>query len=198
MKWKLFLVVMSWAVLCAAAAPASAGNQVKGAKTCKYCHEKPEVGGQYAQWKKTKHAQAYRTLGTDKARAIAKKMGIAGDPQSAKECTVCHTTLWDDAGNKNVFGKKFKVEDGVQCENCHGAGGKYWSKKVMKRITKEGGAKRSPTAKRTGMKTAGKSTCKRCHTAKLRLGGVTYINPSFKSFDFPKRFKEITHLRPKK
>ena len=34
--------------------------------------------------------------------------------------------------DKALLGEKFKIEDGVQCETCHGAGSNYKSLKVMK------------------------------------------------------------------
>ncbi len=41
-------------------------------------------------------------------------------------------------------------------------------------------------------------TCKQCHASEIKIGGVTYKNPSFKDFDFAKRIKEINHPLPKK
>jgi len=41
-----------------------------------------------------------------------------------------HTTGYGSA--PEMFDAKFKAEDGVQCESCHGAGSEYKNMKVMK------------------------------------------------------------------
>ena len=97
-----------------------------------------------------------------------------------------------------MFGKKFKMEDGVHCESCHGAGGKYWKKKIMKKIAKEGGPLKSETAKKLGLIQPDEKLCRTCHAPQVEIAGVTYKNPTYKDFDFIERAKDIAHLRPKK
>jgi hypothetical protein len=180
-----------------------AGNKYVGALKCKSCHKKDKVGAQYGIWSKGKHVKAFKTLNTSKAKEFAKQLGINTPPQKEKACLICHAkSQFDDNGKKHpaaLFLKKYKITDGVQCEDCHGPGEKYVKKKIMKKIKyKEGGAAKSATAKKTGLWAPNEETCKQCHVAEIKIGGVVYKNPSFKDFDYSKRIKEIQHPIPKK
>jgi len=201
MKTRLFLVIIA-AMFSFAAPNLQADNKFVGAGKCKSCHKKKKQGEQYGIWQKSEHANAFKSLATADAKQLAKKVGVSGDPQKAKACLVCHTSPKYDSGGKerpaSMFGKKFKIAEGVQCESCHGPGGKYWKKKVMKKIQKEGGVRKSATAKKVGLRLPDKKVCQECHSAAVTVGGVTYKNPSFKDFDFEKRVKEIAHPVPKK
>ncbi len=88
-----------------AAYPRDKGTQEEmflGANNCQACHT--EV---YAQWRKTRHAQAYTTL-------RAKNM------QFEPQCLVCHTTGYR---HHNGFDEQSNTSlSGVQCEACHGYG----------------------------------------------------------------------------
>ncbi|MBT3227269.1 MAG: cytochrome C554 [Deltaproteobacteria bacterium] len=199
MMSKSFLII--FAVLFVFASPTLfAENAFVGAKKCKSCHKKKKQGEQFKIWSKSNHAKAFKSLSKPKAKKLAQTVGVTGDPQKAKACLVCHTPAKYDSKGKirpaKMFGKKFKMKDGVQCENCHNAGKKYWKKKVMKKITKEGGARKSATAKKVGLNAPDKKTCQHCHAAEVKIGGVVYKNPSFKDFDFEKRLKEIAHPVP--
>jgi len=171
--------------------------QFVGAKTCKKCHKKKKVGEQYKIWKGTKHAKAYELLGSKKALAKAKEMGIKQHPQKAIECLICHTA---GAGEpKSRFAKKFKKEDGVQCENCHGAGGNYKKKKIMKKLHKEKAAGGNKLATKYGFDSGSENTCtSQCHQEQRTVNGVTYTNPSYKDFVYKERMKEIVHRNPHK
>ncbi|MBT4289403.1 MAG: hypothetical protein HOD92_18920 [Deltaproteobacteria bacterium] len=182
---------------------AVAANTYVGALKCKSCHRKDKVGAQYGIWSKGKHAQAFEALSSPKAKKFAQKLGFSTDPQKEKACLVCHVkSQYDEKGKAHpasFFGKKYKIEDGVQCEDCHGPGQKYVKKKIMKKIKyKEGGAAKSATAKKMGLWVPNEKVCKACHTPEIKLGGVVYKNPTYKDFDFAKRFEEIKHPIPKK
>ncbi len=199
MKSSAFLIL--FAVLFVFSSPTLfAENKFVGVKKCKACHKKKKQGEQFKIWSKSKHANAFKTLSKPGAKKLAAKVGVTGDPAKAKECLVCHTaSQYDNQGKTRaakMFGKKYKATEGVQCEDCHAAGGKYWKKKVMKKIRKEGGGKKSATAKKTGLVIPDKKVCQRCHVAETKIGGVVYKNPSFKDFDFEKRMKEIAHPVP--
>ncbi len=181
------------------ALPAAEAKEAKyvGVKSCGKCHKKDKQGKQLAIWQKSKHAEAFKALGTADAREDAKRMGVAGDPQKAEACLACHTTGFGAPAAS--FARRFKVEQGVQCEACHGAGSLYRKKKVMKKIWKERGKDRkgaSATAKKTGLILPDEKTCTRCHAESVTVSGKTYKNPNFKAFDFKKMAGKIEHPVP--
>jgi hypothetical protein len=67
-----------------------------------------------------KHSQAYTALSTDKARAIAAKLGIA-DARTDRTCLDCHS----DNVPRERRGREFTLTDGVTCEACHGGAGPW-------------------------------------------------------------------------
>jgi cytochrome c peroxidase len=152
-----------------------------GVDKCSMCHKSEKQGEQLKIWKASKHANAFKTLQSDKAKEIASKMGIA-DASKAKECLVCHASGYNvDA---KLLDAKFSVEDGVQCETCHGPGSEYKSMKVMK--------SREESVK-NGLKVWNneeeiKKMCVTCHNEK---------SPTYKGFDFAKNYNEIKHNIPK-
>jgi hypothetical protein len=152
-------------------------HEFVGVATCKMCHHAASKGDQYGKWLASPHAKAYEVLGTDAAKATAAKVGLKGNPQEADECLGCHVTA--HGVKAELLGAKYKVEDGVGCESCHGAGGDYKSMKVMK-------DKDAAIAAGLVMPTA--ETCKGCHNEK---------SPNFKGFDFAKMFPLIAHPYPK-
>lgn len=106
------------------------GNTYVGKETCGMCHKTEKQGNQFSIWKSSAHSKAFETLKTEKANQIAKEKGFKTNATETPECLKCHVT-----GNNldaSMLGKKFKVEDGVQCETCHGAGSAYKDMKVMK------------------------------------------------------------------
>jgi hypothetical protein len=106
------------------------GHSYIGVEACAMCHKTEKQGSQLSIWQNSKHSKAYETLKTDKANQIAKEKGFSTLAVETPECLKCHVSGYNiDASLK---GKKFKVEDGVQCETCHGAGSDYKDMKVMK------------------------------------------------------------------
>lgn len=100
-----------------------------GASACGMCHKSEKQGSQLSIWQESKHAEAYNVLKTEKADEIAATKGFKTKAVETPECLKCHASGYNvDA---KFLGSKFKVEDGVQCETCHGAGEDYKSKKVM-------------------------------------------------------------------
>jgi hypothetical protein len=80
-----------------------------GAEQCGGCHNDPE--GVHAKWSKTRHAGAFETL-----RAIGQ--------QTNSFCLPCHTVGYGIPGGFESEGNTWWLE-GVQCENCHGPGGRH-------------------------------------------------------------------------
>jgi excinuclease UvrABC ATPase subunit len=106
------------------------GNTYIGAESCGMCHKSEKQGSQLSTWQNSAHSKAFETLKTDKANQIAEKKGFKEPAAETWECLKCHVTGYNlDA---TMLGTKFKIEDGIQCETCHGAGSAYKDMKVMK------------------------------------------------------------------
>lgn len=148
-----------------------------GVKKCGMCHKSEAKGDQLGHWEKSQHSKAYETLASEKALKIAKEKGIEGSPQEADACLKCHVT--GHGKSAELFDAAFKVEQGVQCESCHGAGSDYKSIKVMKDREASVAA---------GLVIPNESTCKTCHNEE---------SPTFKGFDFEKMWAQIQHPNPK-
>ena len=101
-----------------------------GAKTCGMCHRTAKQGEQLKIWENSKHAHAYKTLESKEADKIAKEKGFKTPAVKTPECLECHAPQYNvDA---KYLEKKFNIEDGVQCETCHGPGSDYKNFSVMK------------------------------------------------------------------
>lgn len=190
-------------ILIAALLWAEPGVQAKetiyiGVQGCtQACHKKDDDGDQRSVWRKSKHSLAYKTLGSPEATRVAKQVGLSGPPEKAEACLICHTTGYGTDAKQ--FRKSFKLQDGVQCEACHGPGDRYRLKKVMIKILKERGVDRkgtSATAQVAGLTYPTENTCKTCHVPEITQSGKTYKNANYKAFDFQKALGDIKHLVP--
>ena len=78
---------------------------------------------EYVTWSRVdKHAtKAYPVLFNDRSKRIARNLNIKEPAHQAKLCVDCH------AHNppRELRGERFKVEDGVSCEGCHGPAEKW-------------------------------------------------------------------------
>jgi hypothetical protein len=133
-------------------------------------------GKQLAIWQASPHAKAWATLATPEAKKIAEGKKIA-DPQKSEKCAKCHTTGYGAAANLKA--ETFKVEDGVGCEACHGAGSNYKTMKIMKD---------KALAAQSGLITPDEKTCVKCHNAE---------SPTHKKFVYAEFAKKIAHAIPK-
>ena len=147
-----------------------------GTGKCKICHKQEKRGDQFGIWEKSSHAQAFATLGTDAAKAIAAEKGL-GDPQQAPECLSCHVTQ-AFLGEGVEAMDTYSHEEGVGCEACHGAGSEYKSMSVMKD---------REAALAAGMQLHGPEHCVQCHNEN---------SPTYKPFEYEARWKEIAHPVP--
>lgn len=148
----------------------------EGTTVCSMCHKTEKQGLQLKIWQDSKHSQAYKALQTAKADEIAKaKTGKKA--VDSPECLKCHATNVE----KSLQGAKFKIEDGVQCETCHGPGSAYKSIKVMK--VEEDAVKNGLIIHKDIEK-----YCKTCHNAQ---------SPTFKEFKFAEMWGKIKHVVPK-
>jgi hypothetical protein len=152
-----------------------------GVDKCKMCHKKPDQGEQYTKWLEGPHSKAYETLANDKSKEIAKGLEIE-NPQEADECLKCHVTA--HGVKAELLGKKHKIEDGVGCESCHGAGGDYFKMSTMKKLA---AGEIEPAS--VGLIEPDEKLCITCHNEE---------SPTYKEFVFEERVKQIAHPIPKK
>jgi len=162
-----------------AASEAPPQRQHVGVDKCKVCHKNEAKGDQYSEWLGGPHAKAFKTLGSDQAKAIAKEKGIE-DPQAAAECLKCHVTGHGLAAE--LLGPNYKKEDGVGCESCHGAGGDYYKMKTMKAVF--AGEIEPGTV---GLILPDEKLCVGCHNE---------ASPTYKKFVYADRIKQIAHPMP--
>ena len=148
-------------------------HQFTGAKKCKVCHMSKKRGNQWQIWLDSKHAKAYETLATDKAKALAK-----GDksPQEDPACLKCHAAGYDAPAE--LLGSKYDRAEGVTCESCHGPGKDYSPMKIMKdkKLSVE-----------NGLILPKKEDCLKCHNKE---------SPTYKPFDFDAFWAKIKHDIP--
>jgi hypothetical protein len=154
--------------------------QYIGAAKCKMCHTAKAKGEAYTIWANSPHAKAYATLATEEAKAVGKKAGVE-DPQKSAKCLKCHVTAYDAAATAKAA--TYKMEDGVTCETCHGAGSLYQSMKVMKALTAGTQDKAA-----VGYNSGDKKACVKCHNQE---------SPTYKPFKAEEAFKIIAHPAPK-
>jgi hypothetical protein len=146
-----------------------------GAEKCKMCHNSSKKGAQYTKWTEARHSKAYQTLASDKAKEAAAAKGI-DDPQNAPECLRCHVTGY--GAPEEMLTDKYKIEDGVGCESCHGPGADYYKMSTMKDREKSIAA---------GLVIPDAATCTGCHNED---------SPFFEGFDFDTFYAKIAHERP--
>ena len=153
-------------------------NGFEGTAVCGMCHKSEKQGQQLPIWMNSKHSQAYKALQTPKADEIAQaKTGKKA--VDSPECLKCHASGYD--ADKALLGAKFKVEDGVQCETCHGAGSAYKNMSVMK-------AKDEAVKKGLVIPDDIAKFCTTCHNSS---------SPTFTEFKFEEMWAKIKHNVPK-
>ncbi len=153
-----------------------------GTKACGMCHNKEKDGAQLKIWENSRHAKAYETLNSQEANKISNEL-YGKKAIEADECLICHASGFDvDAA---LIGKKFKLEDGVQCESCHGPGSEYKSLKIMK-------DREQSVA--NGLKIYSSEAevekfCITCHNEE---------SPTYVAFNFKEMWQQISHYIPEK
>ena len=176
--WVVLTVLITVALVAGFSVQAiAADHNYVGVKDCKMCHQAKDKGEQFQIWEKSKHAEAYKTLASDKAKEVGKAKGIA-NPQESADCLKCHVTGYGLPASR--FGPNYVKEDGVGCETCHGPGADYKKITIMK-------DRQQAIANGLIIPTA--DTCKQCHNAQ---------SPTFPgSFNFDEMSKKIAHPVPK-
>jgi len=74
-----------------------------------------------------RHAQAYNVLFNAVSARVAKNMRLKGKPYQEKICLDCHSTNVP----KDLVSGRIDLEDGVQCEACHGPAGGWRAEHVQ-------------------------------------------------------------------
>lgn len=153
-----------------------------GTQVCAGCHEGAAAGSQYSRWLLSKHARAYAALALPEAKTMAQLSGIPDPPEKAPVCLGCHATAADaEPWEKDPT---FVLEDGVQCEKCHGPGSEYASESVM----------RDPeAARKAGLRKLTKQDCLLCHYVK----GSHVAVHRLPQLDVDKAWEQLAHPVPK-
>jgi YVTN family beta-propeller protein len=145
------LLAVSWAAL--RAAPKK--PVYVGVRVCAGCHSAAGIGSQYGKWLHAKHSAAYAVLAKPEGIEMAKLSGLRTLPQDSAICLGCHATAWhSEEWEKD---ETFHIEDGVQCEGCHGPGSEYASLEVMKD---------RQAAMKAGLRMPDQDFCVNCHIEK--------------------------------
>ncbi|UCG31707.1 MAG: beta-propeller fold lactonase family protein [Phycisphaerales bacterium] len=126
-----------------------------GVAACSRCHAGTAAGHQFSLWRTSAHANAYACLWSPVAKRIAQLSGIPEEPQEAPMCLGCHVTAYDAEEWEKE--QTFRLEDGVQCERCHGPGSEYMSMETMMDPQE---------AMLRGLKRPAASDCMVCHVVK--------------------------------
>jgi hypothetical protein len=181
---------VSFLTLCAFPAPADDQPFYVGARKCKVCHGKELMGDQHTTWGVGPHGNAYRSLLTESAKKIALEAGLSSPPEAASECLRCHATTSVAPESRRAY--PLLVEDGVQCESCHGPGADYRKKKIMSDLDQ---------AKAAGLWDAGgdAALCTSCHNAESpTFDPDRYLLPdgSGSGFHFEQALERISHPIP--
>jgi len=151
-----------------------------GTEVCGSCHKTEKQGSQLSIWQNSKHSKAYETLLSEDADSIAKSMGFNERASKLDNCLRCHVIGYNL--DSTYFTSKFKIEDGVQCETCHGAGSEYQKISIMKNRNE---------AKKNGLVIHKdiESYCITCHNAE---------SPTFVAINIMESWKKIQHYIPNK
>ncbi len=171
------------ALPCPLAAQAQKQPVYVGAHACARCHEGKAAGNQYSHWLTTAHSQAWASLALPEAKAMARLSGLLDEPERAPICLGCHATAADAESWERD--PAFRIEDGVQCEKCHGPGSEYMDEKVM----------RDPeAARRAGLRKFMKRDCAVCHYVKGSHSAVHQKAP----LDVEDAWNKLAHPVPRK
>ncbi len=165
----------------------STPREYAGSKKCRICHNAPSKGKMYDIWLKSNHAHAHETLLSKEAKEAGEKLGIEA-PEKSGECLRCHATAYGHT--KKPVTKKVKVEEGVNCESCHGPGNDYSNLTIMKDREK---------AIAAGMIYPAKNTCTQCHNTESPTWNperYTDKDGNKVGFDFEVLWEMIKHSTP--
>ena len=161
---------------------------------CKLCHNKPGEGQQYATWQSMGHAHAFETLLSENALSIAKEKGLSVPPSESADCLKCHVTGYDV--EKKMHPAQLRMEDGIQCDSCHGPGSAHMADGKTLRMNKD-----ADIDVLANLIHPDANTCVTCHNPESPTWNpARYVLESGEKngFNFDEAVKIISHMNPKK
>lgn len=178
--WVITLGIGSFSPLTSAAPPDFQPVYV-GVKVCAQCHEGHSLGDQCGVWAQSAHARAYSALHKPEAKLIARLSGVAVEPDKSPVCLGCHAT----AAEAEPWERdpSFAIQDGVQCEKCHGPGSEYADAAIMTDRQK---------AIQRGLRISDLTGCIYCHAPKESHQRVLHRGP----IDITQAWELIKHPVP--
>ncbi len=153
-----------------------------GARACAHCHDGPAMGAQFSKWRLSAHARAYASLALPESKEITRLSGLTEAPHQSRMCLGCHATAAD--AEQWEHGDGFHLEDGLQCEACHGAGSEYAPEDIMRDRAQ---------AMAHGLKMPTRDDCLLCHRPKGSHDAVLKKKP----FDLEQAWLAVAHPKPK-
>ena len=163
---------------------ADSGVFFVGAEKCRFCHSSENKGSPYSKWFEGGYRKAFETLASDKAKKIAKERSVA-EPQKDKACVSCHVTAYNVPADRKD--ESFSPAQGVQCESCHGPGGRHSKRRLEELTIDDLSVIQIPRGEIAAVPSA--RTCERCHNDN---------SPTRKPFSYAEELKKISHLDPRK
>lgn len=149
------------------AEPASTGPSYMGVGSCSSsnCHGSVSprnssnvLQNEYVTWQKNdRHAVAFAVLQGAQGQRIGHNLGMA-HPESEPVCLKCHATYVPNPAQR---GNKYRVEDGVGCESCHGPSSEWLASHAETGATHENNLRRGLRALVSG--TERTELCSSCH-----------------------------------
>jgi YVTN family beta-propeller protein len=149
-----------------------------GEAACRRCHYGTGKNDPHSRWYLSKHAESYAVLAQPESVEIARLSGIDVDPLQSPVCLKCHTTASDTEAWRRDEG--FHLEDGIQCESCHGPGSEYAAAEIMAK---------PDAAMRAGLLMPSEEDCRVCHLEKSSHTSVLKIQP----YDYLEFLEAILH-----
>ncbi len=180
-KWTSFQLFILGIFLCSLSGQDAPEPVYVGVKACADCHSGKQMGHQYSKWLLSRHSTSFAVLAKPGAKTIAELSGVKEEPQKAAICLGCHATGaeaedWEKDDD-------FRIDDGVQCEKCHGPGSEYMPAKVMSD---------PEAAMKAGLKMPIINDCMVCHVEK----GSHVAVHKLPALDLSEAWVRIAHPTP--
>ena len=148
-----------------------------GARVCARCHHETDRD-QFSLWYRSPHASAWTALALPESAEIARLSGIDEDPFESPICLGCHATAADTEPWQRD--PTFAIEDGIQCELCHGPGSVHVAAAI---------AAGSAATAMNGLERPGPRLCMVCHKPKGSHTAVLDVQP----FEIEAAMARIAH-----